>query len=195
MAHHRVTANRARTDGRPGQQAGTGWPPSAARTRHRPGLINRSPHGLLTQRTDDLHKRRRLPRRLKSCHWLASVTMCHKCATGPPLRGGSGSVRSGPKSLTCTNTPGAVGLEPTTCGLKMNTLPIPQDGAQKCAIWPFSRTTREGMKADPKPVTSTNACGPRRARTDDLRIKRSLSGSLVIVDSRVNRWYCSRERR
>jgi hypothetical protein len=28
-----------------------------------------------------------------------------------------------------------------------------------------------GMKADPKPLTSTDASGPRRARTDDLRIK------------------------
>ena len=63
-----------------------------------------------------------------------------------------------------------------TCGLKMYRLPIPEDVAQKCAIWPFSGTVREGMKADPKPVTSTNACGPRRARTDDLRIKSHLGG-------------------
>jgi hypothetical protein len=42
---------------------------------------------------------------------------------------------------------------------------------QKMCHLAFSGTVREGTKADPKPLTSTNVSGPRRARTDDLRIK------------------------
>jgi hypothetical protein len=53
-----------------------------------------------------------------------------RCATNVPQGHHSRAVpevyEAGPKSLTRTNTPGrAVGLEPTTCGLKMNSLPLP----------------------------------------------------------------------
>jgi len=80
--------------------------------------------------------------------------------------------------VTCANTAWPVGFELTTCGFEMNRLPTPSQCAKKCAIWPFSGTAREGMKADPKPLTSTNAKwapsgSNRRPRIKSLLASRS----------------------
>jgi hypothetical protein len=69
-----------------------------------------------------------------------------RCATDVPQGHCEGAVgadhEGGPKRLTCANTAGATGLELTTCGFKMNGLPIPSQCAIKCAIWPFSGAVR-----------------------------------------------------
>jgi hypothetical protein len=83
---------------------------------------------------------------------------------------------------------GLLGFEAMTCGSI-----IPDSPSTRREFSDNSRRHEEKRK----PVSSANVHaktpgGPRRARTDDLRIKRSLSGSLVVVDGRVKRWYCSR---
>jgi hypothetical protein len=82
---------------------------------------------------------------------------------------------------------GLLGFEAMPCGFEIRDSPFTRHA---------HRGNSGGNDADRKPVSSANVHaktpgGPRRARTDDLRIKRSLSGSLVVVDSRVDRWYCS----
>jgi len=70
----------------------------------------------------------------------------------------------------CKPTVGPVVLEPTTCGFD-----IPDSPSTRHA----PRGNSEGYDSDRKPVSSANvpaktSGGPRRARTDDLRIKRAI---------------------
>ena len=70
-----------------------------------------------------------------------------------------------------TSTVGPVGLDPTTCGFD-----IPDSRSTRHA----PRGSSGGYDADRDPLSSANvpaktSGGPRRARTDDLRIKRAIS--------------------
>jgi len=67
-----------------------------------------------------------------------------------------------------------------------------EQAAYPCTTWhkmchlALLRDGSGGTKADPKPLTSTNASGPRRARTDDLRIKRAIRARLERARSAIS---------
>jgi hypothetical protein len=82
---------------------------------------------------------------------------------------------------------GVVGLESMTCGFYIPDSPSTQHAP---------RGSSGGYDSGRRPVSSANVParttgGPRRARTDDLRIKRSLSGLWAMMCCRVKRWRCS----
>ena len=98
-----------------------------------------------------------------------------RCATNVPQDHCSGSVPpdhdGGPKPLTCANT--AWRRRARTDDLRIQN----DQAVYTCTTWhkmchlALLRDGSGGHEAGPKPLTSTNASGPRRARTDDLRIK------------------------
>jgi hypothetical protein len=100
-----------------------------------------------------------------------------RCATNVPQGHHSGAVpevsEAGPKSLTCTNTPGR--RRARTDDLRIEN----EQTARPLAMWHkmcHLLVIKDGFgssEAVCRPLTCTNTGGPRRARTDDLRIKRT----------------------
>src|SRR5664280_644837 len=100
--------------------------------------------------------------------------MCHKCATGPLLRGGSGSSRGRAQAADLRKH--CLRHQARTDDLRIQN----EQTACPLAMWHkmcHSLVIRDGsgsFAAVCRPLTCTNTSGPRRARTDDLRIKSPL---------------------
>ena len=79
---------------------------------------------------------------------IMSLACMHpsRCATNVPQGHHSGAVpevsEAGPKSLTCTNTPGRRRARTDDLRIENEQAACPSQCAIKCAIWPFSGTAR-----------------------------------------------------
>jgi hypothetical protein len=69
--------------------------------------------------------------------------------------------------MTTRPSPTPSVLSPSNYDVSQVLLPM----CHKCATRPLGRDGSGKHEADRKPLTCTNTGGPRRARTDDLRIK------------------------
>jgi len=104
-----------------------------------------------------------------------SVTMCHKCATGPLHRGGSGRSRGRTQAADLPKhrwAPSGSNRRPTAS--KSTDCLSPHHVAQNVPHGPsqgrFGRAWKQILSLWPAQTRG----GPRRARTDDLRIRRAI---------------------